>query len=215
MPDELSQIRGALAATITAGGSAQPCAGADEHFERHAVIVPLVEGPEGAEVLLQVRAGHLRRSPGEVGLPGGRVEGGETPWQAALREIEEELGVPAQEVELLGCLPAQERRRGELVLPFICRLLDPARPAAASDEVAELFRVPLRLLRRQGFRCGQIIEEHTLSADFPRHLLPGGDWSRKESRPVYYLQHGGRLIWGLTAAILRDLLALTGQGAGR
>jgi coenzyme A diphosphatase NUDT7 len=213
MREELREIRLALGATdCGAPGAglvhAQP-------YERHGVIVPLLEGQEGAEILLQLRASHLRRSPGEVGLPGGRVEPGETPWQAALREIEEELGVPAQEVELLGCLPAQERRRGELILPFVCRLADPERPEARSEEVAELFRLPMDLLRRRGFQQAQIIEKHTLSPDFPRHLLPGGNWSRRLTRPVYYLEYGQWLIWGLTAAILVDLLRLTGPGPGR
>jgi coenzyme A diphosphatase NUDT7 len=212
MRDELKDLRRVLEATISRASEDGPCAARDEPYERNAVIVPLLVGQGGAQILLQLRASHLRRSPGEVGFPGGRVEPGETPWQAALREIEEELGVPAQEVELLGCLPAQERRRGELVLPFVCRLADPQRPQPRSEEVAGLFRVPVDVLRRRGFREARIIEEYSLSPDFPRHLLPGGDWSRRLTRPVYYQQHGQRLIWGLTAAILVDLLRLTDSG---
>lgn len=201
MREELESIRRAL--------EAAPGGREGEPFQRHGVIVPLLDAPEGPRVLLEVRAGHLRRSPGEVGLPGGQVEDGESPWQAALREIDEELDVPAAEVELFGPLPARQRRRGELVLPFVCRLADPQRPRCKSDEVAELFQVPLSVLRRQGFRQAQIIEEHTLSAEFPRHLLVGGSWAVRLSRPVHYAQIEGRLIWGLTAAILMDLLRLT------
>lgn len=214
MRDELEHMRSVLGPTLSGARASEPCAGDGGPYRRHAVIVPLVEGPEGLQVLLQLRAGHLRRSPGEVGLPGGRLEPGETPWQAALREIEEELGVPAGEVELMGCLPAQQRRREELVLPFVGRLADPARPEPCSDEVAELFRVPIAELRRRGFRQAQIIEEVSLSPDFPRHLLPGGDWSRRRTRSVHYIEYGQRLIWGLTAAILVDLLRLTARRPG-
>ena len=64
----------------------------------YAVLCPLVERPDGLHLLFEVRSAALHRQPGEVCFPGGRMEAGETPEQCALRETEEELAIPRQEV---------------------------------------------------------------------------------------------------------------------
>ncbi len=177
-------------------------------FTRSAVVVPLLKGDQGVEIVFELRAGHLRRSPGEVGFPGGRLEPGESPWQAALRELQEELGVDAGQVELLGALPEQQRSRGELIVPHVCVVEPGAALRPHSDEVEEAFTIPLDFLLRNPFQEARIIEEYSLSEDFPRHHLPGGNWKRRLVRPVYYLAYDRYLIWGLTARVLIQLLDL-------
>jgi len=174
-------------------------------LEKAAVIVPLAARPEGLAVLLERRSPSLRQSPGEVGFPGGRLEPGESPWSAALRELEEELGIAGGRVRLLGPLPAFMRRRGELVYPFVCAL-DGGTAVHPGEEVAEAFWLPLEALKRTGFRHAELRENHRLSRDFPSRLLSGGRRRRKENRPVPYELFEGRLIWGLTAEILEELL---------
>ena len=171
-------------------------------FLQAAVIVALAERPEGTAVLLELRARTLARSPGEVGLPGGRLEEGEGAWEAALRELEEELGIGPARVRRLGALPVFERARGELVYPFVARLEPPFRVTPGA-EVAEAFWLPLEALR--GLRYAEIREVSRLAGRFPRRHLPGGGWRRKLRRPTPYLLHEGRLVWGLTAEILAAL----------
>jgi coenzyme A diphosphatase NUDT7 len=185
----------------------QPDADPDplSRFEKAAVMVPLAERPEGLAVLLERRSPALRQSPGEVGFPGGRLEAGERPLAAALRELEEELGIAAGEVRLLGPLPVFMRRRGELVYPFVCSL-DGAVAVRSGEEVAEAFWLPLGPLRRDGFRHAELFEDYRLSRDFPSERLPGGSWRRRERRPMPYYLFEGRLIWGLSAEILEALL---------
>ena len=85
---------------------------------RYAVLVPLVEGEDGSlSVLYEVRAGTLRRQPGEVCFPGGKIEGDETPEQCALRETWEELAIPAEEIQLLGPLDFLFHRAGFIMYP--------------------------------------------------------------------------------------------------
>jgi len=178
-----------------------------QRFRRAAVLVPLAERPEGVAVLLERRSEALRQSAGEVGLPGGRVEEGESAWEAGVRELEEELGIERERVRLLGELPVFERGRGELIFPFVCALEGELalRPSA---EVAEAFWLPLELISADGFRYARIRESYSLSRDFPSRHLPGGRWRRQASRPTPYLLHEGRLIWGLTADILVELARL-------
>jgi 8-oxo-dGTP pyrophosphatase MutT (NUDIX family) len=190
-----------LSRRLQSGVSPDPLA----RFEKAAVVVPLAERPEGLAVLLELRSPALRQSPGEVSFPGGRLETGESPWEAALRELEEELGIETGRVRLLGPLPVHMRRRGELVYPFVCAL-DGNVALRTGQEVAEAFWLPLERLRREGFRHAEMLEDYRLSRDFPSRLLSGGRWRRKARRPMPYELYEGRLIWGLTAEILEELL---------
>lgn len=155
---------------------------------------------------MELRARNLRRSPGEVGFPGGRIEPGEKPWQAAVRELEEELGVGGHLVECLGRLPEQQRRRDELVIPFVGRIAEDVEMRPDGVEVAEVFTLPLDYVLSEGFRKATLVERYTLADDFPREQLPGGSWDRTVSRSVYFLNYGKYLIWGLSANILMRLL---------
>lgn len=158
------------------------------------------------EVVLELRARHLRRSPGEVGFPGGRVEAGESPWQAALRELEEELGVAGDRADYLGRLPEQQRHRDELIVPFVALLAEDVELKPDGIEVEEVFTMPLDHLLQNHFREAALTEQYTLSDDFPHAYLPDGRWDRRVTRPVRYLIYGKHLIWGLSANILLRLL---------
>jgi coenzyme A diphosphatase NUDT7 len=160
------------------------------------------------DLLFELRAPHLRRSSGEVGFPGGLLEPGEHPYEAALRELEEELGIRSEQVTLLGRLPRLLRRRDELITPYVCHISGKFPLRVQDEEVAEVFTIPLKFFQEHPLRQASIIEERHLSRDFPHHLLPRKQWRSRSEYPIYYLCYRDKLIWGLTAEIVRRLLAL-------
>ena len=87
----------------------------------YAVLCPLVERPDGLHLLFEVRSAALHRQPGEVCFPGGRMEAGETPEQCALRETWEELGIPPEDIRLLGRADFLHLRSEALMHPVLGR----------------------------------------------------------------------------------------------
>lgn len=127
-------------------------------FERHAIsdpalrhaavaiIVAAGEDPAEASILLTRRPQHLNRHAGQYALPGGRMDAGETPEAAALRETAEELGLHLAPTTVIGLLDDYATRSGFRITPVVI-WGGPAYPLAPDpNEVARVFRVPLREL---------------------------------------------------------------------
>ena len=157
-----------------------------------AVLVPLWEDDGTAWVLLTRRAGHLRTHKGEVSFPGGGQDPGEALTDTALREAWEEVGLDPATVEVVGELDHVTTRSSETwIVPFVGFL--PGRPvglAASPGEVDEILMVPLtELLLDEVFR-----EEV---------------WTFDDAlRPMHFFELVGDTVWGATARILHQFLAL-------
>ena len=176
----------------------------------YAVLVPLVEGPEGLSLLYEVRPAKLHHHSGEVCFPGGRMEAGETPRQCALRETWEELAIPPEAVEVIGEMDFLHIRSNCLLRPVLGRVdsaaLADIRPCAA--EVADTFLVPLAWLRDHP-PAVYIHRQPVSISDFPYEDAGVSDdylW-----RPYYMevpVYHGlPHPLWGLTARITMDVVA--------
>lgn len=179
----------------------------------YAVLVPLVEREGELCLLYEVRASTLRRQPGEVCFPGGRMEGSETPEECALRETWEELAIPSGCVKLLGRLDFIAHRANFIMYPILglvdSQAMSPhLRPNPA--EVEEIFLVPLSHL----LNTAPIEYEYELiptpAENFPYELIGiprDYKWQHgSENVPVYPWQ--GRAIWGLTGRITRNLIQI-------
>ena len=173
-----------------------------------AVLCPVVEREDGAHLLFEVRSGSVSQA-GEVCFPGGKMEPGETVAQCALRETEEELAIPAGEVQLLGESDFICNQRGFLLRPVL-GLVSAAGMAAmrpSPDEVAEVFTVPLRFFRETPPEVyGYDLVPH-IPEDFPYEDLGisrNYPWSRGRSEfPVWIYE--GHVIWGMTARLVWDI----------
>lgn len=160
-----------------------------------AVLVPLVVSPRGSYLVFTVRSAALGAHAGEVSFPGGRLETGESTRAAALRETQEELGIPPGDVAVLGALPAAGTRvSGFHITPWVGALLGGDPPVLVPDaaEVAEVLRIPIRALTAPGARREQ-------------RFIRGQVVTRSPAFDV-----GGVTIWGATARIVDKLLALLG-----
>lgn len=141
----------------------------------------------GDRVILTKRASHLKHHPGQIAFPGGKQEAGETAETAALREAQEEIGLPPGNVTLLGHLAPHETVTGFLVSPILGQVRADFSPTRDPEEVEEVFTVPL---------------SHVL--DPARYVIEGRYW-RGQFRRYYAVPWGPYYIWGATARMLRGL----------
>lgn len=153
-----------------------------------AVLVPLVDHPKGMSVLLTQRTAHLSAHAGQISFPGGRIEDADPDAvAAALRETEEEVGLPRDRVDVVGRLDTYVTGTGFEITPIVGMLAPPVPISIDPFEVAEAFEVPLSFIldRRNHQRIERDIGAH--------------------SRSYYVLPYQGRNIWGATAGILVNL----------
>ena len=157
-------------------------------FRPAAVLVPLVERPSGLNVILTRRSDSLRSHSGQIALPGGRCDEGETPWDAALREAEEEIGLDRRFVRLVGMGDRFEMVTGFVITPVVGFVQPGFSIAPHEAEVAEVFETPFTFLMDPG-----------------NHEVHERDFGDGRMRRYYAMSHEDRLIWGATAWILRSL----------
>ena len=182
---------------------------------RYAVLVPLVERDGQLHILYEVRAAGMRRQPGEVCFPGGKIDGGESPEQCALRETWEELGIPAEHITLLGRLDFIAHRANFIMYPILARVeeaaLEQMNPNPA--EVGETFLVPVEHLRTHPPQEYTYTLTPSTPENFPYELIGiprDYRWQKgAENVPVYPWE--GHVIWGLTGRITRHLMKVMGQ----
>ena len=151
-----------------------------------AVLIALTERSEPG-VILTVRREHLRTHAGQIAFPGGRLDSGEDPVSAALREAEEELGLPPAAVEVVESIDEYRTVTGYVVTPVI-GVIPPDLPLQPHEhEVADWFEAPLAHVLDPSNQQRQ-------SAVFAGH-----------ERRYWQIEWNGRRIWGATAAMLVNL----------
>ncbi len=166
----------------------------DGHNTPAAVLVALVDRPEGWFVLFTLRSADLADHAGQISFPGGRIDPeDENEDAAALREAEEEIGLPRDHVEIVGRLDTWVSGTGFIITPVVGLVRPVAHLVPSPVEVAEIFEVPLDF----------ILDKNNHQR---RSRELGG-----QQRHFWAVPYEHRNIWGATAGILVNLAeALTG-----
>lgn len=163
-----------------------------------AVLVPIVNRPGGLQLLLTQRTPHLDNHAGQISFPGGRVEEADASREeTALRETEEEIGLPRSAVALLGRLPVYENLSGFRITPVVGWIEPPLELKPDPFEVAAAFEAPLA---------------HFLDlAGYQRRAFE----FRGRRRHYMAIPYEGRYIWGATAAMLYSFARMLAAGEGQ
>ena len=154
-----------------------------------AVLVPLVTHDSHISMLLTQRTDHLHDHAGQISFPGGRVEAADRSVEhTALRETEEEVGLSASHIEVIGRLDRYVTRTGFDVTPVVGFVRPPYPVEPDPFEVADVFEVPLSFLldRRNHQRHSRVFQG--------------------KERFYYAMPYEDRFIWGATAGMLVNLV---------
>jgi 8-oxo-dGTP pyrophosphatase MutT (NUDIX family) len=187
----MSGLAERLSAALSATPAAPPLEGdlpeLRAHASKSAAVLIAVTDREEPGVLLTVRREHLRTHAGQISFPGGRVEPGEEPIAAALREAQEEVLLDPAAVELVGAMEPYRTVTGFVITPVL-GVVRPGLPLQPHEqEVAELFEAPLAFL-----------------LDPANHRRQSALFDGRE-RHYYEIVWDGRRIWGATAAMIVNL----------
>jgi len=164
-------------------------------LRKAAVLIGLVAHPTGLTVLLTRRTDHLQHHPGQISFPGGHIEDHDAnATAAALRETEEEIGLPTTRINIIGHLPPYITRTGFDITPVVALIAPPFDVIPDPREVAAVFEVPMAFLMDP-----QNHQRHHITIDGNR-------------RSFHAMRYRDHFIWGATAGMIVQLYHHLGGG---
>ncbi len=184
----------------------------ESNQKHYAIVIPFVETEH---LLFQVRSDKLDRQPGDICFPGGAVEDGESPEEAVIRELSEELLLSKEQIDL------QEETSllvndSAIIHCFPCRISD-YDGSFNQEEVAEVFLAPISFFENTPAKVYEVDWKPVFPEDFPFDKIHGGrnyGWRPRKSRIRFY-EYEGRVIWGMTARIIENFVHSTKKRGGK
>jgi 8-oxo-dGTP pyrophosphatase MutT (NUDIX family) len=176
-------------------------------YKRSAVMIFLMEDAEELQIVFEVRSRRLRRQPGDICLPGGRVEKGEQPMETAVRESMEELMISSESFSVIGEMDFLVSPYNSIIYPFISTL-DTQKIQPNPDEVERILKVPLKFFMETEPELHEVDIVQSPKPDFPYGLINNGvDYKFTNGVfPEYFYVYEGNVIWGFTALIVKRFI---------
>lgn len=176
-------------------------------FNTSAVMILLLEEDNELYILFEKRALTLRKQPGDISLPGGAIEEGERPKDAAIRETEEELNVMGEDIEFLGSMDYFISPYSTIIFPFVGKIKAQT-ITPNKDEVDHVFKVPLKFFLENEPIMHEVELKPYFKEDYPYHLIYGGknyNFSTRKYDQYFYI-YNDYVIWGFTAQVIKSFI---------
>ncbi len=175
----------------------------------YGVLIPFVKIANQWHLLFEMRSSKLRRQPGEICFPGGRLEINESAEQAAIRETCEELGISEKEITLIGPMDYLVTAFGDYLRPYVAVLevADIDNLPFNRQEVASVFAVPVSFFIENAPEYHYVKNQISADDDFPYHRIGREkryNWRGRDYSVLFY-QYQDKVIWGMTAKIVERL----------
>jgi peroxisomal coenzyme A diphosphatase NUDT7 len=181
-------------------------------YHYFSVLVPLVQKDGTLHLLFEIRADGLKRQPGEVCFPGGKLEKGETPAEGAIRETSEELNIPEDKIRIISELDYIYTYSNFTLYSFL-GVIDHEEILKAQvnqDEVKAIFLVPLDFFLENDPYVTTLEVSPLVGDDFPYDLIKSQssyNWRKgRTTIPIY--NYEGNVIWGLTGKIIQNMVRI-------
>lgn len=182
-------------------------AGMIGNYKKSAVMILIYEESGRDYIVFEVRSKKLKSQPGDICLPGGRIEANETAKDAAIRETIEELNIKEEDLEYIGEMDYFISPYGSIMYPFVAKLKKmPIEPSW--DEVDHIFTVPLEFFINIEPLLYELEIGPNLKEDFPYHFIQGGKNYKfsKGNLKQYFYEYNEYNIWGFTAMIIKNFI---------
>lgn len=174
------------------------------NYKKSSVMILMIEENNNLFVLFEERSHKLRHQPGDICLPGGRIEKNETPIEAAVREVCEELKLSKEDIKIIGEMDYFVSPYNTIMYPFIASTKSYIN--GSEDEVERIIKIPLSFFLNNepilyDLKIGPLLED-----DFPYELINNGR-NYKFSRGIlkeYFYKYEDIVIWGFTAQIIKS-----------
>ncbi|PLT35687.1 CoA pyrophosphatase [Bacillus sp. V5-8f] len=182
-----------------------------ESFSKYAVLLPLIRKEDGIHIIFEVRSLTLRRQPGEICFPGGKIDPQDKHEKgAAIRETIEELGIDRDDISNVYPIDYMISPFGMIIYPYVGFINTPESIKTNPAEVGEIFTVPLSFFLENDPKVHHINFRAEPEENFPFDLIAGGEnynWQTRKMEEYFYL-YEDRVIWGLTARILAHFVEI-------
>jgi len=178
-------------------------------LKKNAVMILLCEVEGKTNIIFEVRAFNLRHQPGDICLPGGKVEKGESPESASIRETMEELNLKRDHIRFIGSMDYVVTPYNFIIYPFIGEL-NKNEIIPNEGEVDHIFMVPIEFFMDNPPQCYEISLMPNPGEEFPYELINNGkDYKFRIGKvPQYFYKYKDYVIWGFTARIIKSFIDL-------